>query len=138
MDVGDRRIGLALAVEDGSLAVPIGTLERSNLKTDLPRLVQIARERRATLIVAGLPLSINGMTGPQAKKTQVFLNHLRKHTRLPVETIDERYSSAEAVRLMQGSGAQPSRCRGDVDATAATIILQAYLDRMRKCPNVSA
>ena len=129
LDVGDRRIGLAVADEGGTLSVPIGAMERTNLKNDLLRLGEIARERHATLIVAGLPISINGSLGPQAKKTQTFLERVKKHTQLPVETVDERYTSSEAGRLMQAGGAQPSRRRADVDATAATIILQAYLDQ---------
>ena len=129
MDVGDRRIGLALAEEGGRLAVPIGAFERTSLRNDLPRITEVLRERKATLIVAGLPISINGTLGPQAKKTQRFLDLLKEQTQLPVEMVDERYSSSEAGRLMQAQGAQPSRHRGEVDSTAATIILQAYLDQ---------
>jgi putative Holliday junction resolvase len=129
LDVGDRRIGLALAEEGGTLAVPIGAFERTSVRNDLPRITEILRERKATLLVAGLPISINGTLGPQAKKTQRFLDLLKEQTQLPVEMVDERYSSSEAGRLMQARGAQPSRRRADVDATAATIILQAYLDQ---------
>ena len=129
LDVGDRRIGLALAEEGGTLAVPIGAFERTRLRNDLPRITEVLRERKTTLIVAGLPISINGTLGPQAKKTQKFLDILKEQTQLPVEMVDERYSSSEAGRLMQARGAQPSRRRADVDATAATIILQAYLDQ---------
>jgi putative Holliday junction resolvase len=129
LDVGDRRIGLALAEEGGTLAVPIGAFERTSLRNDLPRITEVLRERKATLLVAGLPISINGTLGPQAKKTQKFLDILKEQTQLPVEMVDERYSSSEAGRLMQARGAQPSRRRADVDATAATIILQAYLDQ---------
>jgi putative Holliday junction resolvase len=129
LDVGDRRIGLALAEEGGTLAVPIGAFERTSLRNDLPRITEVLRERKATLIVAGLPISINGTLGPQAKKTQRFLDLLKEQTQLPVEMVDERYSSSEAGRLMQAQGAQPSRHRGEVDSTAATIILQAYLDQ---------
>ena len=129
LDVGDRRIGLALAEEGGTLAVPIGAIVHTSRRDALLKLAETAQKRRATLIVAGLPISINGSLGPQAKKTQAFLEHVKKHTSLPVETVDERYSSSEASRLMQAGGAQPSRRRPDVDAAAATIILQAYLDQ---------
>ena len=137
LDVGDRRIGIALAEESGTLAVPVGVMERTSLKQDMPRLAEIAQGRHATLIVAGMPISINGTLGPQARKTQRFLEHLKKHTQLPIETVDERYSSSEAGRLMRNNGAQPSHRRGEVDATAATIILQAYLDRRDPCPNAT-
>ena len=129
LDIGDRRIGMALADEEGTLAVPIGTLERTALKQDIQCLTEIAHDRRATLIVVGLPISINGTLGPQAKKTHTFLDRFRRQTQLPFDTIDERYTSNEAERLMQASGAQPSRNRRQVDAAAATILLQAYLDQ---------
>ena len=128
LDIGNRRIGIALAEEGGTLAVPVGALERTTLRQDLQRLTEIALERRVTLLVAGLPISINGTLGPQAKKTQSFLKRIHDLTHLPIETVDERYSSSEAGRLMQIGGAQPSRRRVEVDAAAATIILQAYLD----------
>ena len=129
MDVGDRRIGLAIAEEGGSLAVPIETMERTGLKGDLPRISSLLRDRKVTLIVAGMPVSINGTLGTQAKKTQSFLERLRKYTQLPVEIVDERYSSNEAARLMRMTGSQLSRSRDKIDSTAAAIILQAYLDQ---------
>ena len=132
LDIGDRRIGIALAEEGGTLAVPVGALERTTLRQDLQRLADIALERRVTLVVAGLPISINGTLGPQATKTQSFLKRIHEHTHLPIVTVDERYSSSEAGRLMQNRGAQPSRRRGEVDAAAATIILQAHLDHQSR------
>lgn len=132
LDIGNHRIGIALAEEGGTLAVPVGALERSTLRQDLQRLTEIALERRVTLVVAGLPISINGTLGPQAKKTQNFLKRIHEDTHLPIATVDERYSSSEAGRLMQIRGAQPSRRRGEVDAAAATIILQAYLDNQAR------
>lgn len=128
LDLGNRRIGMALAEEGGTLAVPVGTLERTTLRQDLQRLTEIALERRVTLVVAGLPISIDGTLGPQAKKTRSFLKSFQEHTHLSIATVDERYSSSEAGRLMQIMGVQPSRRRKEVDAAAATIILQAYLD----------
>ena len=129
MDVGNRRIGLAIAEEGGTLAVPIGTMERTSINNDLLQLSGVMHDRRATLIVAGLPISINGTLGPQAMKTQRFLERIKKHTEIPVETMDERYSSSEASRLMRAAGIRPSRNRDQIDSTAAVIILQAYLDQ---------
>ena len=77
----------------------------------------------------GLPLSINGEVGPQARKVRSFLKALRGKTDLMVDTADERFSTAEAERLLIQAGRQPSRHRGEVDATAAAIILQEYLNQ---------
>ena len=129
LDVGDRRIGLAVAEENGLLAVPVGAIVRTKTKQDLTNIVEIARQRRVTLIVAGLPISINGTLGPQAKKTQAFLERVKTATGLPVEMVDERYSTSEAERLMRHGGKQPSRHRTELDAAAATVVLQAYLDQ---------
>ncbi len=134
MDVGDRRIGLAIAEEGGTLAVPIGTMARTGINDDLVRISGIIHDRRATLIVAGLPISINGTLGPQAKKTQRFLERLEKHTEVQVETVDERYSSSEASRLMRAAGLRPSRSREQIDSRSAAIILQAYLDQRTSQP----
>ncbi len=135
LDIGDKRIGLALAEEGGTLAVPVCTMERTSLRQDLRRIAWFLRERNATLIVAGLPISINGTLGPQARRTQRFLELLKQETQLPVEMMDERYTSSEAHRMMHSRGAQPSRRKGEVDSTAATIILQEYLDQQAQKPS---
>ena len=129
LDIGDRRIGLAIGETAGTLAVPLGVVPRTSTRKDVARILEVARERGMERIVAGLPLSINGSLGPQAKKVQAFLKALRASTPLPVETVDERYSTSEAERLMRQGGGRPSRDRGSVDAAAATIILQDYLDQ---------
>ena len=113
----------------GNASRPDRNYGAHRINDDLVRLSGIVHDRRATLIVAGLPISINGTLGPQAKKTQRFLERLEKHTEIQVETMDERYSSSEASRLMQAAGIRPSQRRDQVDSTAAVIILQAYLDQ---------
>ncbi len=111
--------------------MPIGYMERSGLKADIARVLKYASERQAEAIVVGMPISLNGKIGPQAKKVEGFLKALQRETELPIHTADERFSTAEAERLLRQSGRQPSRQRGEVDAAAAAIILQEYLDRTR-------
>ena len=94
-------------------------------------MLQRAEEREAGSLVVGIPLSMNGTSGTQAKKVMSFVQALRGHTALPVHTADERLSSSEAERLLRQAGRQPSRHRGQVDAVAATVILQQYLDERR-------
>ena len=129
LDIGDRRIGLALSGPTGTLASPLGFVERTTLKRDVARILKLAQEHGAERIVAGLPLSLGGRAGPQAQKVLAFLRRLESSTDLPVETADERYSTAEAERLLRQRGVQPSREKGRTDAAAAAIILQDYLDQ---------
>ena len=132
LDVGDRRIGLAVAEEGGVLALPIGAIMRSTTQQDLARILEITQQRGVALIVAGLPISINGTLGPQARKTQAFVELVKTVTGLAVEMVDERYSTSEAEQLVRHSGKQPSRHRAELDAAAATVILQAYLAQLAR------
>ena len=79
-------------------------------------------------IVVGLPVSLNGTIGPQAQKTLDFCDELRKITAVPIKTLNEQYTSAEAERRIRQLGGKPSRRREQIDAFAAAIILQEWLD----------
>ena len=139
LDIGDRRVGLAIGDDVGSLAVPAGVIDRTTARQDVARILEAATDKGVECIVAGLPLSINGSVGPQARKVLAFLKLLEGSTQLLVETVDERYSTVEAERLLHRVGRQPSRDRGGVDATAATVILQEYLtQRVRQSRQVGS
>ena len=129
LDVGDRRIGVAACDPTGTLASPVTTIERSHEASDIEAVLGLASERGASEIVVGMPLSMSGARGPQARKVEAFTRALASAASFPVNVIDERLSSAQAERLMRESGRKPSVNRALVDATAATVILQAYLDR---------
>ena len=128
LDVGERRIGLAVSDRGGMLATPMGFIERKHLPRDIAQVVGHARDSGAERIVVGMPLSLNGRVGPQAKRVEAFVKALRRGTDLPVDAVDERFSTAEAERLLRQAGRQPSRNKGEVDAAAAAVILQEYLD----------
>ena len=128
LDLGERRIGLAVSDALGTLALPAGHLVRTKLAEDLRRVLEAAQVRDVEGFVVGIPYSINGTTGPQAKRAQGFINALRKRTTLPVHTMDERFTSVEAEALLREAGHQPSRQRATVDEAAATLILQRFLD----------
>ena len=132
LDLGERRIGLAVSDATGTLALPAGHLVRTKLAEDLRRVLEAARERDVEAFVVGMPYSLDGTTGPQAKQAQGFINALRKRTTLPVHTMDERFTSVEAEALLRASGHQPSRQRATVDEAAATLILQRFLDSRRE------
>ena len=129
LDLGNRRIGMATGSDESVPVVPVGYLERKTLRQDLERVLTAAGERDAGAIVVGMPYSLSGDSGPQAKLAEGFVRELRRRTDLPVHTVDERFSSVEAEGLLKESGAQPGRRKGDVDSVAAALILERFLDR---------
>ena len=125
LDVGDRRVGLALSDPTGFLASPFGFVDRG--PSDLADIAGIAEENEVAEIVVGLPLSMSGDSGAQAGKVRGFIRELRSHTDLPIKTVDERLSTVQAEGMLRQSGRR-QRDRGQLDAAAAAVILQAYLD----------
>ena len=128
MDLGERRIGLAVSDPAGKLTLPAGHIQRTKLAEDVRRVLNAAGERKVEGLVVGIPYSRNGETGSQAKRALVFVKALRKQTALPVHETDERFTSVEAEALMREAGHQPSRERAAVDEAAAVLILKRFLD----------
>ena len=128
LDLGALRIGLAVSDPEGKIVVPGGHIQRTKLAEDIRRVLNAAGERRVEGVVVGIPYSINGETGTQAKRALVFAKALRKQTSLPVHETDESYTSVEAEALMREAGQQPSRERAAVDEAAAVLILKRFLD----------
>ncbi len=131
LDVGERRIGVALSDPLGIIAAPVTAIERTNLPSDIEAVLDMAAEHEVSEIVVGLPLSLSGRAGPQAGRVQTFVRHLSQHSAIPVVCVDERYSTVEAERRLRESGVQPSRDRKRLDAASAAVILQAHLDARR-------
>ena len=129
--MGQRRIGVALSDATGSLATPLGHILRSKLNLDIEKVLGYALEWETDGIIVGMPFSLNGQIGPQARKVRGFVRRLQQRTDLPVTTVDERFSTAEAERMMRQAGRKPSRHKGEVDAAAAAVILQEYLDQQK-------
>ena len=111
------------------MAVPAGYIERSKLKEDVQRVLEEASSRGAVEIVVGIPYSLDGSAGPQARKTLRFVNVLRQHTSLPIARISEQYSTSEATRQMGQATKIRDLTKGDIDASAAAVILQDYLEQ---------
>ena len=126
LDVGDRRIGLAISDPTGMLASPLGVVERG--PSDLDDVLRVALDNDATEVVVGLPLTLAGESRAQVGKVRSFIHDLRSKTDLPVTTVDERLSTVQAQRMLRESGSGRSRDRGRLDSAAAAVILQAYLD----------
>jgi len=134
LDVGERRIGIALSDPTGMLASPLGFIERTLQHEDVKRVLEMAREHRTRRIVVGVPLSLSGQRGPQARATDGFRRALTRELDVPVVGWDERFSTAEAERRLKEAGVSPSLEKGRADAASAAIILQSYLDSQRGRP----
>ena len=128
LDVGDRRIGVALSDEMGVTAQPVLTLVRKNRRLDLRFLERIMRKYDCREVVVGNPLYMSGDLSPQAAKTQIFAQALQQQTGAPVHLWDERLSTGEAHRYLDETGRPPDSRRAVIDQVAAVLILQGFLD----------
>jgi len=128
LDVGDKRIGLALSDDLGLTAQGRPTLQRTTLKKDLAALRSLIKEHQVQKVVVGLPLNMDGSLGPRAQLVLEFKNTLEKQLTIPVVTWDERLSTQAALRPLREAGLNWRKRRKLVDQVAAGIILQNYLD----------
>ena len=127
LDLGDKRIGVALSNPDRTVASPLVVLQRSgSLHREIADLVD---EWEATAVVVGMPLSLDGSMGPAARKATKEADRLAATLRVPVETYDERLTTISAERMMTDAGLDTRSQRKVVDKIAAAILLQAWLDR---------
>jgi putative Holliday junction resolvase len=127
LDIGDKRIGVALSDPGGVLASPHTIIERSNEEQDFAAVIDIITQNDVGEIIVGLPRLMDGTVGQQGAKVKAFVGRLRGYTQTPIKLRDERLSTVSAKRLMQ-STARKSRKKIRYDAAAAAVILQAYLE----------
>jgi putative Holliday junction resolvase len=133
LDVGEKRIGVAISSPEGRLGIPLQTLERQSESADLAAIQALVEAEAIGTIVVGMPISLSGDRGEQAARTEAFVALLKTAVTVPVLVWDERLSSVEAQRRISEASTRRSRRarpadRGRVDALAAAIILQSYLD----------
>jgi len=128
LDVGSRRIGIAVSDPLGITAQGLETLQRRNKRQDLAALERVIREYSVREIVVGLPLRMSGAEGIQSDKMQIFAQELRKRFRLPVHLWDERLTSAEANRLLRETELSIEKRAKAVDRMAAVLILQSWME----------
>lgn len=131
LDVGKRRIGIAVSDQSLSIVRGLLTLERRRVREDVEKLRRIAVEWHACHLLIGRPLHMSGDESPQSAYTEEFAQRLAAHCNLPVIFWDERLSSAHAERLLRESGASIDRKLGSVDRMAAILLLESYLDYLR-------
>ena len=129
LDIGTRRIGVALSDSGGTVATPYEVVTRSGDQTrDHGRIAALVAEADATIVVVGLPLSLDGSVGPAAQAILAEADELRAALGVPVVTWDERLSTVEAERSLRAMGVRQGQRRQVVDQVAATVILQSWLD----------
>ncbi|GAX43323.1 Holliday junction resolvase YqgF [Tolypothrix sp. NIES-4075] len=131
LDVGSKRIGVAGCDRTGLIASGIDTIERKYLQKDIEKIQQLVNEREVNVLVVGLPYSMDGSLGFQARQIQKFAKRLSKALKLPVEYVDERLTSFQAEQMLIAQNRSPSRNKGLIDRLAACLILQQWLDVRR-------
>lgn len=134
LDVGDRRIGVAISDPLGITAAGLETIHRSNMHTDVDNIALLAARHGAVQIVVGLPYNMDGSMGEQAEKVKSFAKKLANATGLPIVYEDERLTTISAIRTLTIQGVKTGKNRDMVDKQAAAIILQKYLDRKSPPP----
>jgi len=132
LDVGRKRIGVAGCDGTGLIATGLMTIERQSFDQDMAQLQYLIQERQVQILVVGLPYSMDGSIGFQAKHVQKFAQRVAKALELPLEYVDERLSSVQAEQLMKAENLSPSRNKGLIDRKAASLILQRWLDDRRQ------
>ncbi|HVD47640.1 MAG TPA: Holliday junction resolvase RuvX [Candidatus Limnocylindria bacterium] len=131
IDPGSKRVGLALSDPTATIAQALATLPAEPVATLPSRIAQVARTNEAARIVVGLPRRLDGSRGPEARAAQVLADAIRKESGLPVEMVDERLTTVAAERSLIEGGIKREKRRLTVDRVAATLMLQAHLDRRR-------
>ncbi len=130
IDYGERRIGLAISDPTGTIASPAGVIvRRAGKRPPVAELVRRAEALEARGFVLGLPLDGNGDETPRTIEVRGIAAELAKRTGLPVELVDERYTTAAALRAIREMGGSTRGRKGDVDALAATVLLQNAITR---------
>lgn len=127
LDLGDARIGVAISDDRRRIAVPLGTL-RTGAPADVKAIADLVHAHGVTLVVIGYPLHLSGEAGERAHHAERFADALDAFLDVPVLLQDERLSSVEADRALREAGASGRERRRTVDRSAATVILQAWLD----------
>lgn len=132
LDVGAKRIGVALTDTLRMLASPLTTVRGEPRAAAIAQIVSLIEKNDVAELVIGLPLTLNGEIGPQAQIVQRFVDELRGHVQIPIHMFDERLTTVEAERMMAEMGIKREQRRNQIDAFAASIILRDFVDSRRK------
>ncbi len=136
IDYGKSRIGLALSDPLQIIASPLKTIESRNTEKAILTIQDIVIKNDVELIAIGLPIALSGNSTAQTEEVKNFINLLRNEISAPVEEVDERLSSVEAIKILHEKGVKTGHNKGEIDKTAAAIILQTYLDTKNYSPSL--
>jgi putative Holliday junction resolvase len=128
LDVGDRRVGVAVSDPTRSLARPLTIIRRRSRREDFARIARLVEEQGATGLVVGHPLNMDDTVGPQARRTQRYAAALEQAVSVPIVLWDERLSSEEAAERLRAAARSRRKRQKHLDDAAAAVILQEYLD----------
>ena len=131
LDIGDRRIGVAVSDEMGWTAQPIVTISRTNVEKDTEKLKQILDEYGVKKIVVGLPRALSGKITPQTQKVLDFIEEIKKKWDIPIEAWDEWFTTKEAERILISADMSRKKRKGVIDQLSAVLILQSYLNAQK-------
>jgi putative Holliday junction resolvase len=136
LDVGERRVGIAISDPTGTVVRPLQTLIRGARAEDFAAIAALVAEHHVELVVVGQPLSLDGSEGPQARRIARYAQRLADQLPVPIVFWDERYTTVAAEEIMLQNRSKrrrrQSRAEGEVDAIAAAVILQSYLDSQER------
>ena len=132
LDIGDRRIGVAVSDPFNTYSLPVETYHRKNLKIDLAKMAEYVKEKCATGIVCGLPVNFDGTPSIQTERARFFIERLKETIDVEVFTVDERCTTVEAEEVLISQGKSREERKSVVDALAAANILQGFLNDKNK------
>lgn len=132
LDIGDKRIGVAVSDPFNSYALPVKTVHRKNLKADLVEIEKIVKEKFATKIVCGVPVNFDGSASIQTEKAKFFIEKLKEKTGLEIIEVDERCTTIEAEEVLISQGFDRKERKSYVDSLAATTILESFLNELKR------
>ena len=132
LDIGDKRIGIAVSDPFNSYSLPVETYVRKNLKTDLEKIEYYVREKCVTALVCGLPVNFDGTPSIQTQKANYFIERLKERLSVQIFTVDERCSTCEAEEVLISQGKSRQERKQFVDSLAAATILQGFLNDKKR------
>ena len=132
LDIGEKRVGVAYATTEFRVAMPLEVVPASEVESGGRTFRRIMEDHEPDMILAGMPLTMNGERGPQADRVQAIATAVADRYGLPLEFVDERLSSSQAKRVLHEQGLTERQMRGKLDCVAASLFLQAWLDGQAK------
>ena len=132
LDVGSKRIGVAISDPGESFALPLAVLDHTNLKADIEKIIEIVEEYRAREVVVGDPLRLSGERGIAADRIDHFVAALGRRFSGTIHRVDERLTTAQATKTLIGADVSRSKRKSVVDKLAASLILETFLARRKR------